>query len=293
MEEQDTIRFRKELWTLTAEERERRGRCFARMIVESHKQEDAPGVPRMHRHVYRFVRAYDPFTSNVPASRQFPDGTLSLLNGSMSIGDAVTISLDPDLIAIARGFVIDLEPGHITIGFDHEVNLRDILVRTRPSQALEPIVCRIDKDEFGSGLGRIRDNLARLFYVNGDSKRLKLVVDLVPPEFDDRLLPEESEFEPNLNINQQDALRKVFTAKDYALILGLPGTGKTTTIAEIINALVKQGKTILLASYTHSAVDTILLKLKDVDYPVLRLGNLEKVSKLCRLHRSFIYFDIP
>ncbi|KIJ56350.1 hypothetical protein M422DRAFT_23635 [Sphaerobolus stellatus SS14] len=277
MEEQDVVRFRKELWTLTAEEREQKGRCFARMIVLDYKHDDTPGAARM-QHVYRFVRASDASAFLGSVSTQLPDGSASLLNGSMSAGDAITISLEPDLIAVARGFVIDLEPDFMTIGFDHRIDLRAILARTRPHQPLPgTIVCRIDKDEFGSGLGRIRDNLARLFYVNGDTKRLSLVVDLAPPQFDDALLPDDSELHKNLNVNQREAVRKVLTAKDYAIILGMPGTGKTTTIAEIINALVRRGKSVLLASYTHSAVDTILLKLKDADYPILRLGSLEKI----------------
>ena len=278
MEEQDIVRFRKELWMFTAEERERKGRCFAQMIVLDYKHDDTPGAART-QHVYRFSRAPNSFISAGSFSTQLPDGSASLLNGSITTGDAITVSLEPDLIAVARGFVVNIEPDHITIGFDHQVDLRAILSRTRPHQPLpNSLICRLDKDEFGSGLGRIRDNLARLFYVNGDTKRLSLVVDLKAPEFDNRLLPDESELPSNLNVNQQDAVRKVLTAKDYAIILGMPGTGKTTTIAEIINALVKRGKTVLLASYTHSAVDTILLKLKDVDYPILRLGSLEKVS---------------
>ncbi|CRK03046.1 hypothetical protein BN1723_008824 [Verticillium longisporum] len=52
---------------------------------------------------------------------------------------------------------------------------------------------------------------------------------------------------------------------------------KTTTIAHIIRALVSQGKSVLLTSYTHTAVDNILLKLKDDSIPVLRLGAPAKV----------------
>ncbi len=57
---------------------------------------------------------------------------------------------------------------------------------------------------------------------------------------------------------------QVLTAKDYALILGMPGTGKTTTITGLVQMLVAQGKDVLIASYTHSAVDNILLKLNKV-----------------------------
>jgi len=59
----------------------------------------------------------------------------------------------------------------------------------------------------------------------------------------------------------------------------MPGTGKTTTIAHIVRHLVSLGKTVLLASYTHSAVDNILLKLKELDHSVgfVRIGNVDKV----------------
>lgn len=38
------------------------------------------------------------------------------------------------------------------------------------------------------------------------------------------------------------------------------------------------GKTVLLTSYTHSAVDTILRKLKGANFGILRVGNPDKVS---------------
>lgn len=57
----------------------------------------------------------------------------------------------------------------------------------------------------------------------------------------------------------------------------MPGTGKTTTIAHIIDILVKQGKSILLTSYTHTAVDNVLSKVRDNGIDVLRIGNPEKV----------------
>ena len=60
----------------------------------------------------------------------------------------------------------------------------------------------------------------------------------------------------------------------------MPGTGKTTAIAAIIQYLVEQRKSVLLTSYTHSAVDNVLLKLKTNQVPFLRLGNTQKVLHL-------------
>lgn len=55
---------------------------------------------------------------------------------------------------------------------------------------------------------------------------------------------------------------QILTAKDYALILGMPGTGKTSTMVYAVKALLMRGSSILLTSYTNSAVDNLLLKLK-------------------------------
>lgn len=55
---------------------------------------------------------------------------------------------------------------------------------------------------------------------------------------------------------------QILQAKDYALILGMPGTGKTSTMVHAVNALLIRGASILLTSYTNSAVDNLLIKLK-------------------------------
>lgn len=68
----------------------------------------------------------------------------------------------------------------------------------------------------------------------------------------------------DLNKDQKRAILKVLCAEDYTLILGMPGTGKTTTIARLVQILVARGKSVLLTSYTHTAVDNILLKIKQV-----------------------------
>jgi DNA replication ATP-dependent helicase Dna2 len=74
-----------------------------------------------------------------------------------------------------------------------------------------------------------------------------------------------------------DSHQLTSVARDYALVLGMPGTGKTTTVAHIIRALVSQGKSVLLTSYTHTAVDNILLKIRNENFGVLRLGSCSKV----------------
>lgn len=67
---------------------------------------------------------------------------------------------------------------------------------------------------------------------------------------------------------------------DYTLILGMPGTGKTSTIVQAIKGLVAQSKSVLLSSYTNSAVDTVLAKLISEGVNFLRLGRKEAVHPL-------------
>ncbi|KAK7689454.1 hypothetical protein QCA50_007246 [Cerrena zonata] len=275
MEEQDVVRFRKELWTMGAEEREERGKCFASMILDSgyHKDPNTLRVNsnregKIHQFSYRFIKADTEDTS--------------LLGGHMSIGDAITVSVEPNLLAFAKGFILQLTPREVVVGVDHVIDLD--IIRQRVMVSVDPLVFRIDKDELTGGMARIRDNLAQLFYADGDRKRLDLVVDLKPPAFFDftgPIVPKNEAIAKtiaSMNTNQQLAIRKVLSAQDYALILGMPGTGKTTVIAAIIRVLVARGKTVLLTSYTHSAVDTILRKLKpDADFGILRIGNVDKI----------------
>jgi DNA replication ATP-dependent helicase Dna2 len=228
----------------------------------------SPGrLHSIHQFTYRFVKASSK-TVNVEDS---------LLNGHMSVGDAVTVSVEPNLLALARGFILALRPEEVVLGVDHSLNVPALALRLGTSEG--QVVFRIDKDELFAGMGRIRANLANLFYVHGDERRRGLVVDLLAPRFTQSNADAvEDKNVVGLNTNQRRAMAKVLAAEDYALILGMPGTGKTTITAAIIRNLVAMGKSVLLTSYTHSAVDTILLKLKEgANFSILRLGNVEKV----------------
>jgi DNA replication ATP-dependent helicase Dna2 len=325
LEERDLVRFRRELWTIGAVERERMGRCFAGMVIRPSTLREEEGVGlnspgstpvgegKEYKFHYTFVRSKSRVAATqTPTPAHSQADKKNLLNGHLNIGDPVTLSVEPHLLAFAQGYITHLTADEVHLGVDHRVDLDQIRARMRKGQTQgvssslvgkgeeEEVVFRIDKDELFGGMGRMRNNIAQLFYVNGDKKRLGLVVDLRKPDFTPSLSPEDLVSGPetrthveHLNDSQRGAISKVLSAEDYALVLGMPGTGKTTVIAALIKILVAQGRTVLLTSYTHSAVDTILRKLDEgrdesesgvgggkkggLGFGVLRLGNLEKI----------------
>src|SRR5690606_6401836 len=69
----------------------------------------------------------------------------------------------------------------------------------------------------------------------------------------------------SLNDDQRRAVSRIVAAKDYVCIQGMPGTGKSSTIAYVVKLLQSLGQSVLISAYTHTAVDNLLLKLKDDD----------------------------
>jgi len=61
----------------------------------------------------------------------------------------------------------------------------------------------------------------------------------------------------------------------------MPGTGKTSTMVHAVKALLMRGVSILLTSYTNTAVDNLLIKLK----------SQVTVSAIFYLSRSVHYFS--
>ncbi|WP_240646672.1 AAA domain-containing protein [Chitinophaga rhizosphaerae] len=83
-----------------------------------------------------------------------------------------------------------------------------------------------------------------------------------------------------LNPSQQEAVNKILSANDVAVVHGPPGTGKTTTIVQAIKALLSNDdKKILVVAPSNAAVDLLSEKLFAEGLRVLRVGNPVKVSE--------------
>lgn len=105
-----------------------------------------------------------------------------------------------------------------------------------------------------------------------------------------------------LDESQKKAIQLALSANDYCLIQGPAGTGKTYTIAYLINLLRKKGERILLSAYTNTAVDNIIrqylksTQVKDADNEIVRLGIEQAIDPelvhLSLQHKKISYQDL-
>jgi ATP-dependent RNA/DNA helicase IGHMBP2 len=99
------------------------------------------------------------------------------------------------------------------------------------------------------------------------------------PQFQD--LPD-LHFSTSLNDSQQLAVRFAIAANDLAIIHGPPGTGKTTTIVELILQAVGRGQSVLACAPSNTAVDNLLDKLATARLNVVRIGHPARVDESLR-----------
>ncbi len=88
----------------------------------------------------------------------------------------------------------------------------------------------------------------------------------------------------NLNEPQIATVKFALSAKDFAIIHGPPGTGKTTTLVEVIRQAVDAGDKVLACASSNTAVDNLLERLIPVVPQVVRLGHPARVTEACRDH---------
>lgn len=87
-----------------------------------------------------------------------------------------------------------------------------------------------------------------------------------------------------LNATQITAVKKALEAKDVAIIHGPPGTGKTTTLVEIIRHSIGPNGKILVTASSNLGVDNLLEKLIATGIKAVRLGHPARVMEALRSH---------
>ncbi|KAK3035165.1 hypothetical protein RJ639_032838, partial [Escallonia herrerae] len=164
---------------------------------------------------------------------------------------------------LGQGVVYRLKDSSITVAFE------DI-----PEEGLNSPL-RLEKMANEVTYRRMKDTLIQL------SKGVQRgpAADLVPVLFGERpptVSKKDVKFTPfnsNLDHSQKDAISKALSSKDVFLLHGPPGTGKTTTVVEIILQEVKRGSKILASAASNIAVDNIVERLVPHRVKLVRLGH--------------------
>lgn len=308
-EETEMFKFRRELWTMLSHEREKLGRCFAEVVIEPNTAYEDRDGQKINRFAYTFMK------KNAQPNFSFAESQIT-------VGEPIVVSSEEGHYALANGYVTKVSSDRIGVavdrrlhnsrvrqpGFDENTNQTFsaiMQVKEEENYFVEKnkhrqVVYRLDKDEFSNGMATVRNNL--LAIMDDNTYRAYELRELIVGNKEPIFKPTPSAYtlsgppsQMQINSDQNAAIDKIMSARDYALVLGMPGTGKTTTIAHIIRALAARGKSVLLTSYTHTAVDNILLKLRDSKVSVLRLGVLGKIhpevqqfARLAALQRQSI-----
>ena len=95
----------------------------------------------------------------------------------------------------------------------------------------------------------------------------------------------------NLNVSQLEAVSFALAAKDAAIIHGPPGTGKTTTVVELIRQAVLRGERVLACAPSNLAVDNLLQKLLAAGERAIRLGHPARVLPELQEHTLDLIVD--
>lgn len=275
---------RNELWTLSSKSREyTTGKAVGMLKLVKSEQD-------LSRNEFRYTFERD---SNLNPSLQ---------NTHLAKHDKIIISDEEGHFALGQGYIEAIRPSFLIITTFKRINQWKSFPRAKKgtvttvggcSISQEPnMLYRVDIDDMFHGMSLARFNILNLFLESGDKKRKELIVESKAPEFGT------SSFSYTLphsfNPDQRRAVEHVLKAKDYALLLGMPGTGKTTLIAYLIKILVDNNKSVLLTSYTHSAVDNILLKVREYGVKFLRLGSFSRMHdeiKVSSLNASLDKFS--
>lgn len=94
--------------------------------------------------------------------------------------------------------------------------------------------------------------------------------------------PIEIEFKTQLNESQKAAVKFALSAEDLAIIHGPPGTGKTTTVAELIVQATHRSEKVLACAPSNTAVDNLLDRLVRAGTRVVRIGHPARITERLR-----------
>lgn len=169
---------------------------------------------------------------------------------------------------VERGVVVHKSAEAIEVAFDTFFEVAD-----------SELMFRLQLAHDAASIDRQRQALrtAARAKANRLSELVAVLVEGRTPGFDLRE-QELNFFDRGLNLSQQEAVRRAMAANEVMLIHGPPGTGKTSTLIEVIRQAVKKGEKVLASAPSNLAADNLLERLVAAHENVVRVGHPARVS---------------
>lgn len=181
----------------------------------------------------------------------------------ISVGDIVLISKGKPLQSDLLGTVIEIGSNHV-----------DVSMEIVPKWALNDI--RIDLYVNDVTFKRMLNALDK--FNSTDNRLIDIILSVDGPQ---KSKTTEIRFlDYRLNEYQKEAVLEALSARDLYLIHGPPGTGKTSTISEVILQEALRKNKVIATADSNIAVDNILSNIsKHESFKIVRIGHPSRISK--------------
>lgn len=244
-------RHEREIRSLSGAEREARGRA----ILEMRGRDEGEAL---EGRLVKFMRR---------PGEELPETEIS-------VGDLVMLSRnDPLRDDNPTGTVVERTGYSVTVAFDG-----------RPPGFLFDDGLRMDLYVNDIPYQRMKEALEALPDASGRPGRLRdLLTGAAEPDPAGSRDPGEW-LDERLDDSQRRAVRRALDAGDLFLVHGPPGTGKTTTLVEIVRQHVRAGRTVLATADSNVAVDNVVEMLAARGADVVRVGHPARVTPALRTH---------
>lgn len=196
-------------------------------------------------------------------------GRREIIDTEISVGDIVLISIGNPLKSDLTGTVTEKGSRFIKVAIENV-----------PKWALKKHM-RIDLYANDVTFRRMEENLVNLSIKGKDALEYSLHK-RHPQEDNEDILNKSLTFkDKSLNESQKKAIKRALASRNFFLIHGPFGTGKTRTLIELINQEYLLGSKILATAESNAAIDNILERLSksSSEINLTRLGHPQRVDK--------------
>lgn len=242
----------------------------------------------------KYSEIFSEIDAFIEAKSKKPTEIRGNVKGIDLINNILTIELDskikPDLSA--RDLILIREDAFSSTGIRalvQEVHKSVLKIETKvsPSQfESKPVIIDTNKKNvILERLKNINENIKKGNLVLDNIRILDFLIGENEPQYVKKNI---SFISKELNENQKDAVEKSIEAKDFHLIIGPPGTGKTYVIEELVRQFSMRNKKILITAWTNLAVDNVIKRLNGVKAEkILRIGPTSELD--CNLKKYSLF----